>query len=150
MADSGALSDFLSLYLTSNFSTHYHPHFPVAPSTTMSGLDLVACEMLATSTHQMREMRFSQASITGKGVYLDILVVMNFSLKIWLQRIVWSYSTVMWYSVLRKYRLSWDRTTSVPLFCVFSHSLFHLLLSFLFIYYMNFNIFVWNFFSFLT
>lgn len=122
MADSGALSDFLSLYLSSNFSTHYHPHFPVAPSTTMSGLDLVACEMLATSTHQMRKMRFSQASITGKGVYLDILVVMNFSLKIWLQRIVWSYSTVMWYSVLRKYRLSWDRTTSVPLFCVLSHS----------------------------
>lgn len=39
----------------------------------MSGLGLGACEMVATSAHQVKEMRLAQASVTEKDAYLDIL-----------------------------------------------------------------------------
>lgn len=73
----------LPLTLTSNFqliSLHIITPLPCCSryhherlGTIMSGLGLGACEMVATSAHQVKEMRLAQASVTEKDAYLDIL-----------------------------------------------------------------------------
>lgn len=69
MAEAGVLNNFLTSYLTTSFqdtfSTHYHSPLP-------NGLGLGECKIPVTIVHQVKEMRFLQASITGKDAFLDI------------------------------------------------------------------------------
>lgn len=87
MAEAEAPSDFLTLYLTSDFqlTSPYTlaSQFPSALSTTMNVLGLGVCTILATTIHQVTEKRLSQTSETGEDVCLIFRVRMNFSANMW-------------------------------------------------------------------